>query len=172
MKFDLQPRLNGDLIILRPLYREDFSELYEVASDPLVWEQHPHRERYKREVFEEFFEQAIESGGALIALRKDTKAVIGSSRFYEFNLSKKQIAIGYTFLSRDYWGHTYNKEMKLLMLQHAFQFVESVIFHIGETNIRSQRAIEKVGATLIDFLPHKLPDGTPYMERIYQIKKR
>lgn len=172
MELDLQPTLRGELLELKPLSTTDFSVLYAVASDPLVWEQHPHKERYQPSVFESFFEQAIQSGGALIASRRDTNQVIGSSRFYDFNPSKKQIAIGYTFLARECWGHTFNREMKHLMLHHAFRFVDSVIFHIGETNIRSQRAIEKIGATLIERAPHQLPDGTPYMELLYQIQRR
>jgi RimJ/RimL family protein N-acetyltransferase len=171
MNFELQPFLEGELVLLRPLSRNDFSSLYQVASDPLIWEQHPHKERYQRDVFESFFEKAIESKGALTVLNKTTHQIIGSSRFYELDSFKKQIAIGFTFLSRDHWGHVYNKEMKHLMLNHAFKFVESVLFHIGDTNLRSQKAIEKIGAKLIERAPYSLPNGTPYMELIYQIKR-
>ncbi len=172
MDFDLQPHLRGELLELRPLSSADFPALYAVASDPLLWEQHPHKERYQQLVFEDFFEKALESRGTLIASRQDTNEVIGSSRFYDLNRSGKRIAIGYTFLSRSCWGHTFNKELKGLMLNHVFQFVDSVIFHIGETNIRSRKAIEKIGATVIESIPHALPDGTPYMEVIYQIRKK
>ena len=171
MDFELQPQLQGELIKLRPLLREDFSALYKVASDPLLWEQHPHKERYQRDVFEDFFESAIKSSGALIVSKIDNDQVIGSSRFYNFNTSIRQIAVGGTFLSRACWGHAYNKEMKRLMLAHAFKFVDSVIFHIGNSNIRSQRAIEKIGATLIGSAPHTLPNGVQYTELIYQIIK-
>jgi RimJ/RimL family protein N-acetyltransferase len=172
MDFELQPYIQCELLKLRPLSRDDFSALYEVASDPLVWEQHPHKERYQREVFEHFFDNALESKGALIVSRNDTNQIIGSSRFYDFNPSKSQIAIGYTFLSRACWGHKYNKEMKRLMLDHAFKFVDSVVFHIGDTNIRSQKAIEKIGATLVERFPRTLPDGSPYMEMIFQVIKK
>jgi RimJ/RimL family protein N-acetyltransferase len=171
MNFDLQPHLHGELLKLRPLQRDDFSALYKVASDPLIWEQHPQKERYQFEVFKEFFKGAMASGGALLASKAGSDQVIGSSRYYGLDLAKKQVAIGYTFLSRECWGHTYNKEMKKLMLDHAFKFVDAVIFHIGENNTRSRKAIEKTGGTLVARVPQTLPDGSPYTEVIYEIKK-
>ena len=122
MDFELQPALLGTLVKLRPLLQEDFSALYEVASDPLLWEQHPHKERYQKQVFEQFFEDAIKSKGAFATLKVASNQVIGSSRFYNLDISKKQISVGYSFLSRSCWGHTYNKEMKKLMLDHAFNY--------------------------------------------------
>src|SRR5580704_8009295 len=145
MPFDLQPILKGKLLELRPLRLEDFDELYAVARDPLIWEQHPNSDRYKEDVFREFFRVAMESGGALIAVDMKDGRVIGSSRFYGYNAEKSEIEIGWTFLARSHWGGKYNGEMKRLMLEHAFQFVDRVIFLIGATNIRSQRAIERIG---------------------------
>src|SRR5947208_7458818 len=145
MSFDLQPILNGELIKLRPLRAEDFRDLYAVAADPLIWEQHPMSDRYKEEVFKAFFREAMESGGALIAVDSKDGRIIGSSRFYGYDKEKSEIEIGWTFLARSHWGGIYNKEMKRLMLRHAFQFVNSVIFVIGPRNLRSQKAIEKIG---------------------------
>jgi RimJ/RimL family protein N-acetyltransferase len=146
MPFDLQPRLKGDLLELRPLTAGDFRDLYAVASDPLIWEQHPSRDRYRSEVFEVFFREALESKGALVALDARDGRVIGSSRFHAYDEVKGEVEIGWTFLARSYWGGAYNREMKLLMLRHAFRFVKSVIFVVGPLNIRSQRALEKIGA--------------------------
>ena len=148
MPFDLQPVLKGQLLLLRPLRREDFHDLYSVATDPLIWEQHPNKDRYKEEVFKEFFREALESGGALVAIDAKTGRVIGSSRFHGYDQAKSAIEIGWTFLARSHWGGRYNGEMKALMLRHAFQFVRRVIFVIGPRNIRSQRAVEKIGAVL------------------------
>ena len=145
MSFDLQPILKGELLELRPLRPEDFQDLYAVASDPLIWEQHPHSDRYKEEVFKGFFREALESGGALIALDSKDGRVIGSSRFHGYDEEKSEIEIGWTFLARSHWGGIYNKEMKQLMLRHAFKFVDNVVFLIGPQNLRSQRAIEKIG---------------------------
>lgn len=146
LAFDLQPHLENDLIRIQPLKKEDFQMLYEVASDPLLWEQHPNKDRYRKEVFQTFFQGALESGGAFLVYNNQTGVLIGSSRFYELNEGEKTICIGYTFISRDHWGKAFNKALKTLMLNHAFKFVNKVIFHIGAYNIRSQKAIQKLGA--------------------------
>ncbi len=143
----LQPNhLRNNLIRLLPLKPEDFDALFAVASDPLVWEQHPNKDRYRKEVFVLFFEDAIASRGAFLITDAQTDAVIGSSRYYQYDAEKKSVAIGYTFLSRSCWGNTYNKLLKQLMLDYAFLFVEQVVFHVGVNNFRSQKAIEKLGA--------------------------
>jgi RimJ/RimL family protein N-acetyltransferase len=149
MVFDLQPVLEGKLLRLRPLQPEDWDDLYAVASDPLIWEQHPIKDRYTEEVFKAFFRDALASGGALIATDSKTGKVIGSSRFDGYDKEKGEIEIGWTFLSRSHWGGLYNQEMKQLMLGHAFRFVKSVIFLVGPENLRSQRAVEKIGAVRV-----------------------
>jgi RimJ/RimL family protein N-acetyltransferase len=147
--FELQPFLEGELIRLRPLREDDWDELFAVASDPLIWEQHPVSDRYQEEVFRGFFRDALESGGALIILDAKDGKVIGSSRFNAFDPEKREIEIGWTFLARAYWGGVYNKELKQLMLRHAFRFVKSVIFLVGPENWRSQKAVEKIGGKRI-----------------------
>ena len=135
--------------MLRPLRLEDYSALFAVASDPLIWEQHPANDRYKEEVFKEFFREAMDSGGALIATDSKTGRVIGSSRFHGYDREVSEIEIGWTFLARSHWGGTYNREMKQLMLRHAFQFVQSVVFLVGPQNLRSQKAVEKIGGVRV-----------------------
>ncbi len=149
MSFDLQPVLSGELLRLRPLQPEDFQSLYAVASDPLIWEQHPSSDRYKEDVFQRFFRDALESGGALIAIDSRDGQVIGSSRFHGYDEARSEIEIGWTFLARSHWGGVYNQEMKQLMLEHAFRFVKSVIFLIGPQNLRSQKAMEKIGGVRV-----------------------
>jgi RimJ/RimL family protein N-acetyltransferase len=149
MSFDLQPILEGKLLTLRPLQPEDFQELYAVASDPLIWEQHPNSDRYQEEVFKEFFREGLDSGGALIAIDAKDGRAIGSSRFHGHNEENSEIEIGWSFLARSHWGGAYNGEMKQLMLRHAFQFVNSVNFIIGTRNLRSQKAIEKIGGVRV-----------------------
>ena len=149
MSLDSHPILEGKLLRLRPLQAGDFQELYAVASDPLIWEQHPNSDRYQEEVFREFFREGLESGAALIAIDAKDGRVIGSSRFHGYNEEKSEIEIGWSFLARSHWGGEYNGEMKELMLRHAFQFVNSVIFVIGTRNLRSQKAIEKIGGVRV-----------------------
>jgi RimJ/RimL family protein N-acetyltransferase len=144
---DLQPTyLSHDIVELVPLKQTDFEELYAVASDPLIWEQHPNPDRYKREVFLKFFEGAIQSNGAFIIRNIENGKVIGCTRFYDHVLEKSELKIGYTFYARSAWGKGINPVVKKLMLDYAFQFVEKVIFHVGANNIRSQKAMEKLGA--------------------------
>ena len=121
-----------------------------MASDPLIWEQHPAHDRYQEEVFKEFFREALESGGAFVVIDRKTQEIIGSSRYFGFEPGKREIEIGWTFLARSHWGGKYNGELKRLMLDHAFKFVESVVFLIGPTNVRSQKAVEKIGGVLIE----------------------
>jgi RimJ/RimL family protein N-acetyltransferase len=149
MPFVPQPILEGKLLTLRPLRLGDFRELYAVASDPLIWEQHPNSDRYQEEVFKEFFREAMESGGALIAIDAKDGRVIGSSRFHAYDAEKNDIEIGWSFLARSHWGGKYNGEMKQLMLRHAFQFVNRVNFIIGAKNLRSQKAIQKIGGVRV-----------------------
>lgn len=146
MSSDLQPHLKSELIELRPIRRDDWDELFAVASDPLIWEQHPESDRYKEEVFKIFFDDALRSGGAFVVVDTKTQQIIGSTRFHGYDPEKSEIEIGWTFLARKYWGGRYNREMKQLMLAHAFKFVENVVFFVGENNIRSRRATEKIGA--------------------------
>ena len=147
---DLQPVLTGELLELRPLRPDDFDELFAVAHDPLIWEQHPARDRGEEGPFRLFFREALESGGALVALDRRNGRIIGSSRYHrETAADDGEIEIGWTFLARAYWGGRYNGEMKRLMLQHAFRFFERVVFVIGPQNVRSQRAVEKIGGRRI-----------------------
>jgi RimJ/RimL family protein N-acetyltransferase len=146
LPFDLQPNLKGNLVELKPLRADDYHDLYAVAADPLIWEQHPVNDRHKEEVFKEFFREAVQSNGTLIAIDSGQSRIIGSSRFHGYDQERSEIEIGWTFLARSHWGGIYNKEIKELMLNHAFKYIDSVVFLIGLQNIRSQRATEKIGA--------------------------
>ena len=168
--FALQPHLIGELLEVRPLQPEDWETLFAVASDPLIWEQHPANDRYQEDVFKEFFREALASGGAFVVIDRKTRETIGSSRYFGFDPAKSEIEIGWTFLARSHWGGKYNAELKRLMLDHAFKFVESVVFLIGPRNIRSQKAVEKIGGVMIE-RRHKTIRGEPVEQVVYQIKK-
>ncbi len=149
MPFQLQPTLQGEHIHLRPLTEHDYEPLLAAASDPLIWEQHP-AQRYKPEVFRAFFTDSMASGGALLALDASTGAVIGTSRYNGYDEAKSAIEIGWSFLKREYWGGPHNREMKKLMIDHAFQFLENVIFVVDSKNLRSQKAVEKIGGKFVE----------------------
>lgn len=165
MDFDYQPTLRGRLVVLRPLSPDDYDGLYAVASDPLIWKQHPVKNRHEARVFRKFFDESLASGGALTAIDANSSEIIGSSRYHAFKPAKREIEIGWTYLARSYWGGRYNGEMKHLMLTHAFRFVESVVFLVGLENIRSQRAVEKIGAARVE----KRPDAGGNASYVYRI---
>ncbi len=169
--FNLQPTLTGELLSVRPLDRGDLESLFKVSSDPLVWEQHPFP-KHERVAFAEFFRLAIESKGALAIIDNQTQEIIGTSRYY--NLSSNAVFVGYTFLARSIWGGKYNFELKQLMLGYALKFVPEVFFDIGESNLRSRRAIEKVGANFVKLQTIKDKPYTLYVidrKIFYQVFK-
>jgi RimJ/RimL family protein N-acetyltransferase len=170
MFLDLRPTLIGDLVLLRPLELFDFDSLYSVAADPLIWEQLPQSDRYKRDVFSSLFEDWMKPPRSLIAIDRKTNEVIGSSRYYELDEKNSSVAIGYTFLARSRWGLFFNREMKKLMLDHAFTSVRTVIFHIATCNIRSQKAAEKIGAKFITIIEKEF-NGIRTTYCIYEITK-
>ncbi len=172
MQFELPSVLEFKNVRLLPLRETDLEALYRVASDPLIWEQHPNKERYQRPVFEIYFKGAIESKSAFLVSDKTSGKIIGCSRFYDFNAKNKTICIGYTFLSRNCWGKSYNKSLKTVMLNHAFNFVDSVIFHVGHKNIRSQKAMEKLGAVNSGEEEMSYYGEPPHTNIVYLIEKK
>ncbi|CAN5332320.1 GNAT family protein [soil metagenome] len=167
----LQPVLENDIIKIRPLTDDDFESLYSIASDPLLWEQHPNKDRYKKEVFTTFFEGAIKSGGAFVVYNVKTNEAIGSSRYYDLNEQSSSVCIGYTFIARDHWGKGANPALKKLMINFAFEHVNNILFHIGAVNIRSQKALKRIGVTKIDEMVMEYYGEAPKLNFIYQLKK-
>lgn len=147
---NLQPTLENDLVVVRPLKPQDFEELYQVARDPKIWELHQNTDRWELSVFKDFFKNALDSKGAFIIVDKATKEMIGSSRYKRADNSEEAIEIGWTFLSREYWGGIYNKSFKSLMITYAFDHFDYILFHVDHLNYRSQRAVEKLGGKVLD----------------------
>ena len=171
MDFDLQPTLQGSLIIVRPLRTDDFDALSQAASDPLIWEQHPESDRYRREVFQKFFDGAIESKGAFAVVERKSGRIIGSSRYYNLDPAESEIEIGFTFLERQFWGGDYNGELKALMIGHALRFVDRVVFAVGENNLRSQKALQKNGARVLRKTERPARDGSTVPHLVFAITR-
>lgn len=169
--FDLQPTLENDILILRPLREDDLENLYSVASDPSIWEQHPSKDRCRRDVFELFFKDGMASGGAFAVIDKKAGQIIGSTRFHRIKESDHAIEIGWTFLASKYWGGYYNRAMKKLMMDYAFQSVDSVLFYVDENNFRSQKAVEKIGGERIRALGGVPLEVRPGASVIYHVTK-
>jgi RimJ/RimL family protein N-acetyltransferase len=168
---DLQPTLENATALLKPLQQSDFEALYGTASDPKIWEQHPNKDRWRRDVFSNFFKGAMESGGAFMIIDKATGEIAGSTRFYNYNETEKSILIGYTFYAVKFWGAGLNPLVKRLMMDYIFQFVDKVHFHIGATNIRSQVAIQRLGAQKIAEETVAYYGESPKLNFVYESKR-
>ena len=169
MILDLQPTLTGPRLLVRPLAEADREALYGVAGDPLIWAMHPAHDRHLRPVFDRLFDESIESGGALLVVDRESEVAIGSSRYsFQFALPD-EVEIGWTFLARDHWGGAANRELKRLMLRHAFTGVDTAMFRVGEDNLRSRRALEKIGARLTDRTQSAEVAGREVVHVVYTI---
>lgn len=171
MNFSIQPRLENETIILYPLKQQDFDDLYRAAADPNVWAQHPNKDRWKENVFRNFFDGALQSAGAFRIVEKATGETIGSTRFYDYDAEDDSIMVGYTFYAVAYWGKGVNPAVKTLMLDYIFQFISKVYFHIGAENIRSQIAIGRLGAVKIKEQEVAYFGEAPKLNNVYQITK-
>ena len=166
-----QPVLEGERLLLRPLRADDWDALFAVASDPLIWEQHPIPDRWLEDVFRGYFDDAMAQGGALVATLRVDHQIVGCSQFRRTPFDPDAIEIGWTFLARQYWGGTANREMKRLMLQHAFESLPRVLFRIGETNVRSRMAMERIGGRLTDLVEASVYRGRPVRHVVYEITR-
>lgn len=167
----LPPVLHGDLVSLRPIRAEDWAEMLQVASDPLIWALHPQPTRWQEPVFRSYFDDALASGQAFTILDRQTGQIIGSSRYNDHDTERSEVEIGWTFLARRYWGGAFNRDLKRLMLDHAFQTVETVTFKVGEANHRSRGAMAKIGGVLRPGLIDYEIDGRPVPYVVYEIRR-
>jgi N-acetyltransferase len=160
---DFQPTLVGPSIIIRPIAADDWPDLFAAGSDPKIWEVHPVTERYTEPLFRTFFDQAVDSKTAFVFVDRSTGRLIGSSRYYGHAPERSEIEIGWTFIVRSHWGGAANREVKRLMLDHAFTFVDTVVFWVGEENWRSQGAMTKIGGIKREgLLTREVTGDNPY----------
>lgn len=172
---DRQPVLDGERLTLRPLAEGDWDALYAVASDRELWAGHPAHDRWQEPVFREYFGNALKNEGALVAVDKASDRIVGASQFYDYQEDEDgrgpSVEIGFTFLARSHWGGAYNREMKRLMLAHALSEVAYVRFRVGETNIRSRTAMERIGGRLTDRRQTEIKAGQPSTNVYYEIDR-
>jgi len=172
MPLDRQPTLEDEAVRLRPLREDDWEALFAVASDPLIWEQHPAHDRWQEPVFRAFFDDALANRGALVMIDKATDKIIGSSRYQGLEEQNGgSVEIGWTFLARSHWGGPTNRSCKRLMLAHALASVAECRFAVGETNWRSRKAMEKIGGRLTDRTENRGMAGAPANHVIYVIDR-
>ncbi|MES2198110.1 MAG: GNAT family N-acetyltransferase [Pseudomonadota bacterium] len=167
---DFQPTLTGSTIIVRPVSAADWPELFAAGSDPAIWKVHPTPDRYTEPEFREFFDGAVSSKMGFVFVDRATGRLIGSSRYHGHDHALGEIEIGWTFIVRSHWGGAANREVKRLMLDHAFTFVDTVIFWVGESNWRSQGAMTRIGGVKRDGRFTREASGAmPYV--IFEITK-
>lgn len=168
---DRQPILAGERVTLRPTTEADRDALFAVASDRLIWEVHPAHDRWQRPVFDGFFDAGQQSGGALTIIDRASGAIIGASRYGVPKPGADEVEIGWTYIARAYWGGVYNREIKRLMLDHIHRFAGTATFMVGEDNIRSRRAMEKIGGALRDGFEERILAGRPVRHVVYEIRR-
>lgn len=169
---DRQPVLEGERLLLRPLRPEDWDALYAVASDPEIWALHPAHDRWQEPVFRAYFADALAQGGAVAVIDEASGEIVGSSRWQNHESANGgSVEIGWTFLARSHWGGSYNRELKRLMIGHALRFVERARFVVGENNLRSRRAMEKIGGRLTDARDVREMAGSTVVHVIYEIDR-
>lgn len=159
-------------MLIRPIKEADWEAMYKAASDPAIWEQHPVSNRYQQEVFRGFFDVALASRSAFTLVHRADDTVIGSTRYHGLDLAASEIEIGWSFLACEYWGGSYNLEIKKLLLTHAFNFVDTVVFWVGDRNIRSQRAMEKIGGIRRPGIHTRTIGGAASDNFIFEIRKQ
>jgi N-acetyltransferase len=167
---DFQPTLIGPTVTVRPMSVSDWPQLFAAAADPEIWKVHPVPDRYTEPAFRKFFDGGVESKKAFVLVDRASNRLIGSSRYNDYKPAESEVEIGWTFLAPSHWGGATNREVKRLMLDHAFGFVDTVVFWVGEKNFRSQGAMKKIGGVLRDgIFERPVSDGTPYV--IFEIAK-
>ena len=171
LDMDVKCTLAGTLVRVVPLSPDDFPALYKAASDPLIWEQNPEPTRYLPEVFSKFFAKIMSLGGPLSIVEIASGRIIGTSSYYNYDAVQRHVSIGYTFLERSFWDKAYNREVKSLMLDHAFRFVDKVLFEVGANNLRSQKALGNIGATFVHETTLPSLDGTPMPYFVFSIHR-
>ena len=171
MIFDMQPELIGKTLHLRPLTEADRAAMTAASSDPLIWELHPAVDRHLPEKFQPYFDKLLVSGGTLVVIDRADGGIIGWSSYGELRPEQSEVEIGWTFLTRAYWGGDTNREMKALMLTHAFTFVDTVVFRIAADNLRSRAAMEKIEGILIDRPAEIVFEGRAVPHVVYAIGK-
>ena len=168
---NLQPTLEGTFFNLSPLKEDDYADLLKAAADPLIWEMHPQPNRYQPEVFKLFFAEALASRGALAIRDLKTSEIVGTSRYYNYSAADSSVVIGYTFLTRDYWGGAFNRDLKKLMVNYALEFVSTTYFHVGLNNVRSQKAMLKIGGINTGIQEIAVSYAPPKKSYVYKIEK-
>ena len=144
--------LEGTAVDLLPLERIHFAELWNAGSDRRLWEFTP-SDGSVRERFLELYAAALTARDdgreyPFVIRHRPTGRLIGSTRFLDIVPGDRKLEIGWSWLMIEYWGTGINAECKFLLLEYCFGTLHTLRVQLktDETNLRSRRAIEKIGA--------------------------
>lgn len=169
----MRPVMSDDRVLIRPMTADDFEALFAVACDPLIWEVHPAHDRWQAPAFRKYFDEGVTSNGGVVFIDRTTDEIIGASRYESERepIESGEVEIGWTFLSRAYWGGEWNRAVKRLMIQYAFDSgFHAALFLVGEHNVRSRRAMEKIGGKLSGRTSVTELAGAPIVHVVYEIR--
>lgn len=157
-----------------PMTKEHTEDLYLAGKDQRIWSYMP-MTVYSSVDMAELVDTALEdkhSGKAFpfVILNRDNNQIIGSTRFLDISIRNKKLEIGWTWLSPTVWRTTINTEVKYLLLNHCFETLGTIRVQLktDERNVRSQKAIERIGAVKEGTLRNHriMPDGF-YRHSVY-----
>ena len=180
-------KLSGAHVYLKELQEENIPAIKVLAKDERIWEFTKTlliTETYDQQ-FEQYISLALNPNGdgmfgvglqkTFVIYRSIDNAIIGMSRYYGLSEKHKRLDIGYTWYIPEVWKKVYNKECKLLLLQYAFEVLKfnRVGFHVAHINIRSQKAVEKIGGIREGVLRNHSyqPDGSVRSTVLFSILK-
>ncbi|AZB26148.1 N-acetyltransferase [Chryseobacterium bernardetii] len=177
-KWILHPTiLEGTHVELIPLEKEHFEELYAAAADKDLWTLIP-TDGSDKAIFYKNYKLALserDNGNQypFVIRHKETQKLIGSTRFFEIYPSDKKLEIGWTWITKEFWGSVVNLECKLLLLTYCFEVLKTnrVQLKTKDDNLRSRKAIEKIGGVFEGILrKDKIQnDGTTRNAAYYSI---
>jgi RimJ/RimL family protein N-acetyltransferase len=147
--------LKGEHVYLEFLLPEHIEALRALAKDDRIWEftktlliDEQYNQRFDDYISLALDRNALEKQVAFIIRRKTDNVIIGMTRYYGVDEKNKRLNIGYTWYIPSVWGKVYNKECKLILLTYAFEELDfnRVGFEVAHQNLRSQKAVIKIGA--------------------------
>lgn len=169
--------LVGETVRLVPLENSHKTELSRILLSPEVWE-FTWRTIHTAEELDQVLTTAMENknnGSQLpfTIIDQTTGAIMGTTRIGDIDLNNRNVEIGWTWLSPPYWGTGANTECKYLLLRHCFEELKliRVQFSVSGQNVRSQRAVERIGARKEGvFRKHRIKqDGSIHDNIFYSI---
>lgn len=154
MSIDVSPTLENEFVLLSPLTLKNYQELIPVASQEKLVQYSP-SDIYTPETLQNYVTIALEQKERMISIPfiifdKTRQQYAGSTRYMNIHWKNKVLEIGSTWIGKEFQGSGLNTQMKHLMIDYAFDIMdfEKVEFRIDERNIRSRKAVEKLGGIL------------------------